>query len=177
MGATHNAIPVRLDRGEEIDVVIMAAPRLDDLIKEGKVRQEGRVDLVRSTIAMAVKAGAPKPDINTPKALRRTLLAAKSIACSDSDSGVYLITELFPKLGIADRIKDKVIKIEATPAGEAVASGGAEIGFQQISELLPVKTYHRKTAAARSTAGHLLCGGYPGNRKESGGRQEAHSTL
>ena len=139
MGATHNAIPMRLDRGEEIDVVIMAAPRLDDLIKEGKVRAEGRADLARSNIAMVVKAGAPKPDISTLEALKKTLLAAKSIACSDSDSGVYLTTELFPKLGIADRIKSKVMKIEGTPVGEAVASEKAEIGFQQISELLPVK--------------------------------------
>lgn len=139
MGATHNAIPMRLDRGEEIDVVIMAAPRLADLIKEGKVRAEGRTDLARSNIAMVVKAGASKPDISTLDALKKTLLAAKSIACSDSDSGVYLTMELFPKLGIADRIKSKVIKIEATPVGEAVASGKAEIGFQQISELLPVK--------------------------------------
>jgi molybdate transport system substrate-binding protein len=65
MGATHNAIPMRLNRGEEIDVVIMAAPRLDDLITEGRVRANGRVDLARSNIAMAVKAGAPKPDIST----------------------------------------------------------------------------------------------------------------
>lgn len=139
MGATHNAIPMRLNRGEEIDVIIMAAPRLDDLIKEGKVRGEGRVDLARSNIAMAVKAGAPKPDISTLDALTKTLLAAKSIACSDSDSGIYLTTELFQKLGIAGRIKGKVMKIEATPVGETVASGNAEIGFQQISELLPVK--------------------------------------
>jgi molybdate transport system substrate-binding protein len=65
MGLTYNAIPMRLNRGEEIDVIIMAAPRLDELIKEGKVRAEGRVDLARSNIAMVVKAGAPKPDIST----------------------------------------------------------------------------------------------------------------
>ena len=139
MGTTHNAIPVRLDRGEVIDVIIMSAPRLDDLIKMGKVRAEGRIDLARANIAMAVKAGALKPDISTMDALKKTLLAAKSIACSDSDSGVYLTTELFQKLGIAGRIKGKVIKIEATPVGDAVASGNAEIGFQQISELLPIR--------------------------------------
>ena len=139
MGATHSAIPMRLNRGEEIDVVIMAAPRLDELIKEGRVRADGRVDLARSNIAMAVKAGAPKPDISTLDALTKTLLAAKSIACSDSDSGVYLTTVLFQKLGIADRIKGKVTKIEATPVGETIASGNAEIGFQQVSELLPVQ--------------------------------------
>lgn len=139
MGTTHNAIPVRLSRDERIDVVIMAAVRLDELISEGKVRADGRIDLARSNIAMAVKAGAPKPDITTLDALSKALLEAKSIACSDSDSGVYLTTELFEKLGIADRIKSKLMKIEGAPVGEAVASGKAEIGFQQISELLPVK--------------------------------------
>jgi molybdate transport system substrate-binding protein len=139
MGTTHNAIPLRLERGEVIDVVIMAAQALDDLIKQGKVRAGSRIDLVRSSIGMAVKAGAPKSDISSVDALKRTLLAAKSIAYSDSASGVYLSTELFPKLGIADQIKDKTRKIEADPVGGVVASGEAEIGFQQISELRPVK--------------------------------------
>jgi molybdate transport system substrate-binding protein len=139
MGTTHNAIPIRLERGESIDVVIMAAPALDDLIKQGKVRAGSRVDLVQSKIGMAVKAGAPRPDISTVDALKRTLLAAKSIAYSDSASGVYLSTELFPKLGIADQIKTKSRKIEAEPVGGVVATGEFEIGFQQISELRPVK--------------------------------------
>jgi molybdate transport system substrate-binding protein len=139
MGTTHNAIPVRLGRGEAIDVVIMAAPALDDLTRQGKIRPASRVDLVESKMGMAVKAGAPKPDISTLDALKRTLLAAKSIAYSDSASGVYLSTELFPKLGIADQIKSKCRKIEADPVGGVVASGEVEIGFQQISELRPVK--------------------------------------
>ena len=139
MGNTHNAIPLRLERGEAIDVVIMAAPALADLIKQGKVRAGSRVDLVDSRIGMAVKAGTPKPDISSVEALKRTLLAAKSIAYSDSASGVYLSTELFPKLGIADQIQGKSRKIEADPVGEAVARGEIEIGFQQISELRPVK--------------------------------------
>jgi molybdate transport system substrate-binding protein len=139
MGTTHNAIPIRLERGEAIDVVIMAAPALAGLIKQGKVRAGSNVDLVESYIAMAVKAGAPKPDISTVDALKRTLLAAKSIAYSDSASGVYLSTELFPKLGIADQIKGKSRKIEADPVGGVVATGEFEIGFQQISELRPVK--------------------------------------
>jgi molybdate transport system substrate-binding protein len=139
MGTTHNAIPVRLDRGEAIDVVIMAAPALDDLIKQGKVRADSRVELVQSKIGMAVKAGAPRPDISTVEALKKTLLAAKSVAYSDSASGVYLSTELFPKLGIADQIKAKSKKIEADPVGGVVATGEFEIGFQQISELRPVK--------------------------------------
>jgi molybdate transport system substrate-binding protein len=139
MGTTHDAIPMRLQRGEVIDVVIMASDALDDLIKQGKVRTGSRVDLVRSAIGMAVKAGAPKPDIGTLDALKRTLLAAKSIAYSDSASGVYLSMTLFPNLGIDAQSRGKSRKIEGTPVGEAVAKGEVEIGFQQISELLPVK--------------------------------------
>jgi molybdate transport system substrate-binding protein len=139
MGTTHNAVPVRLARGESIDVVVMAAPALDDLIKQGKVRAGTRVDLVQSKMAMAVKAGAPHPDISTLEAFKRTVLAAKSIAFSDSASGVYLSTELFPKLGLWEQIKGKSKKIEADPVGGVVAIGEFEIGFQQISELRPVK--------------------------------------
>jgi molybdate transport system substrate-binding protein len=139
MGTTHNAIPVRLDRGEAIDVVIMAGPALDVLIQQGKVRAGSRADLVQSKIGMAVKAGAPRPDISSVEALKRALLAAKSIAYSDSASGVYLSTELFPQLGIWEQIKGKSKKIDADPVGGFVATGEFQIGFQQISELKPVK--------------------------------------
>ena len=135
LGSLPTAIPARLERGEEIDVVIMAAPALDALIQQGKVRPGSRVDLVQSGIGMAVRAGAPQPDISTVEALKNALLAAKSIGYSGSASGVYLSTELFPKLGITHGTR----KIEATMVGEAVAKGEVEIGFQQISELLPVK--------------------------------------
>ena len=97
-----------------------------------------RVDLAQGKIAMAVHAGAPKPDIGTVEAFKRTLLAAKSIAYSDSASGVYLSTVLFPKLGIADQIAGKSRMIPAEPVGLVVARGDAEIGFQQMSELLAV---------------------------------------
>jgi len=138
MGTTVNAIPVRLERGEPADVLIMVGYALGDLVKNGKVIADSRVDLVKSLIGVAVKAGAPKPDISTPDALKRALLAAKSIAYSDSASGVYVSTEMFAKLGIAEEMKDKARKIPATPVGEIVAHGDAEIGFQQISELKPV---------------------------------------
>src|SRR5262249_41927734 len=134
LGTTHNAIPVRLARGEAIDVVIMADVGLEALIKQGKIQPGSRVDLVRSNIGMAVKAGAPHPDISNLEAFKRTVLAAKSIAYSDSASGVYLSTELFPKLGIADQIKAKSKTIPADPVGGVVATGEFEIGFQQISE-------------------------------------------
>jgi len=138
MGTTANAIPVRLERGEPADVLIMVGYALDGLIWQGKVVTDSRVELVKSPIGIAVKSGAPKPDISSPDAVKRALLAAKSIAYSDSASGVYVSTEMFEKLGIADAMKDKARKIPATPVGEIVASGEAEIGFQQISELKPV---------------------------------------
>ena len=139
MGTTTNAIPVRLERGEPADVLIMVGYALDGLAKQGKVIADSRVDLVKSPIGVAVKSGAAKPDISNADAVKRMLLAAKTIAYSDSASGVYVSTEMFDKLGIKDEMKDKARKIPATPVGEIVAHGTAEIGFQQISELRPVE--------------------------------------
>jgi molybdate transport system substrate-binding protein len=139
LGATPDAIPNRLKRGEPIDVIILAGPGLDALIRDGMVDASTRVPLVRSLIAMAVRNGAPKPDISTVDALKRTLLQAKSIGSSDSASGVYLRTVLFPRLGIAEQIKAKSKVIEAYErVGDALARGDIEIGFQQVSELKPV---------------------------------------
>jgi molybdate transport system substrate-binding protein len=138
MGTTDNAIPVRLARGEPADVLIMVGYALGDLIKQGKATADSRVDLVKSPIGIAVKAGAPKPDISSVDALTRALKAAKSVAYSDSASGVYVSTEMFAKLGITDAMKSKARQIPATPVGEIVAKGDAEIGLQQISELKPV---------------------------------------
>ena len=139
MGTTTNAIPVRLERGEAADVLIMVGYALDNLAKEGKVISDSRVELVKSPIGVAVKSGAPKPDISNADAVKRMLLAAKTIAYSDSASGVYVSTEMFDKLGIKDAMQGKARKIPATPVGEIVAHGEAEIGFQQISELRPVE--------------------------------------
>jgi molybdate transport system substrate-binding protein len=139
MGTTVNAIPIRLERGEAADVLIMVGYALGELVKQGKVVADSRVDLVKSPIGIAVKSGAPKPDISSADAVKRALLATKTIAYSDSASGVYVSTEMFEKLGIADAMRDKARKIPATPVGEIVARGDAEIGFQQVSELLPVQ--------------------------------------
>jgi molybdate transport system substrate-binding protein len=138
MGTTTNAIPVRLERGEPADVLIMVGYALGDLAKNGKVIPDSRIDLVKSGIGIAVKAGAPKPDISSADALKRALLAAKSVAYSDSASGVYVSSEMFKKLGIEEEMMSKARMIPATPVGEIVAHGDAEIGFQQISELKPV---------------------------------------
>jgi molybdate transport system substrate-binding protein len=133
-----DSIPAKLQRGEAVDVVIMSASGLDDQIKAGTIIAGSRVDLGRSGIGMAVKAGTPKPDISSVDALKRTLLAAKSIAYSSSISGVYLSTELFPRLGIADQVAGKSQRIDRERVGSVVARGEAEIGFQQTSELVPV---------------------------------------
>lgn len=139
MGETPQAIPMRLSRGEPADVLIMVGYALDDLAAKGKVVSASRVALADSLIGVAVKKGAPKPDLSSPETLKAALLASKTIAYSDSASGVYVSTEMFKKLGIAEQMKDKARKIPATPVGEIVASGAAEIGFQQISELKPVE--------------------------------------
>src|SRR4051812_42661059 len=106
MGTTVNAIPNRLERGEPADVLIMVGYALDDLVKQGKVIADSRVDLAKSPIGVAVKSGTPKPDISSADAVKRALLAAKSIAYSDSASGVYVSTEMFQRLGIADAMMD-----------------------------------------------------------------------
>jgi molybdate transport system substrate-binding protein len=139
MGETPQAIPMRLSRGEPADVLIMVGYALGDLIDKGRVAADSRVDLADSPIGIAVKAGASRPDISTPESLKAALLSAKTVAYSDSASGVYVSTEMFGKLGITEAMRDKARKIPATPVGEIVASGDAEIGFQQISEMKPVK--------------------------------------
>ncbi|QRX84789.1 substrate-binding domain-containing protein [Glaciimonas sp. PAMC28666] len=139
MGEAPEAIPNRLKRGEPADVVIMVGYALGDLIKQGKVEPDSRVDLADSRIGMAVKAGSPKPDISTVEALKSAMLHAQSIAYSDSASGVYIERELFKKLGIEEQVKPKAHMIQKTPVGQLVASGEYQLGFQQVSEILPVK--------------------------------------
>jgi molybdate transport system substrate-binding protein len=136
-GSGPETIPNRLARGEPADVVILASGALDDLIAQGKVVAGSRVDLVRSTIGMAVRAGAPKPDISTVAALKAALLGAKSIGYSSSASGIYISTELFQRLGIADQVLPKSKDARGERVGALVARGEVEIGFQQVSELLP----------------------------------------
>jgi len=138
MGGASDSIPVRLGRGEPVDVVIVIESAFDPLIKAGHIVAESRVQLARSVIGAAVRKGAPKPDISSVAALRQTLLQAKSIAYSASASGTYISTEMFARLGIADQVKGKAKRIESERVGTIVARGDAEIGFQQVSELLPI---------------------------------------
>jgi molybdate transport system substrate-binding protein len=137
-GGAPDSIPTRLARGEAADIVIVSAEALDALIAANLVQPGSRVDLVLSRIGVAVRAGAPKPDISTVEALVRTLRAAESIAYSASVSGTYISTELFPRLGLAEELQPKSRRIESERVGTIVARGDAELGFQQISELLPI---------------------------------------
>lgn len=139
MGGAPDSIPVRLDRGEPVDVVILASTALDNLIETGRVVPGSRVDLVRSTIGMAVRKGAPKPDISTVEKLKQVLLAAKSVAYSASASGTYIGAEMFQNLGIAEQMKGKSQRIVSERVGTIVARGDAELGFQQVSELMPIE--------------------------------------
>jgi molybdate transport system substrate-binding protein len=138
-GIREESIPNRLRRGEPVDVIMLPDASLNELIKEGLIVSSSRVPLARSGIGMAVRAGAPKPDISSVDGLRRALLQAKSIAYSAQVSGLYLSNELFARLGIADQLKPKSIVVERERVGAVVARGEAEIGFQQVSELLAIK--------------------------------------
>lgn len=124
-----------LDGGTAADLVILTAEAIEELIARGKVVPGSRVDLAKSGVGVGVKSGAPKPDISTTEALKKTILAARSIGYSTGPSGVY-VTGLFQRLGVADEIKGR---LKQTPTGvfvgSIIASGEAEIGFQQISEL------------------------------------------
>lgn len=142
VGDSPEAIPARLSRGEDADVLIMDGSGVDFLVAHKLARAESKIVLAESAFGMVVRAGAPKPDISTVDALRKTLLEAKSIAYSDSGSGTYLSTVGFKKLGVADQVAAKSHKVRGPPSGESVASfvahGGAEIGFQQVAEMINV---------------------------------------
>lgn len=139
IGNAPDSIPSRFARGEKFDLVILSEGGLEALMKEGKLVKGSRVDLARSQIGAAVRKGTPKPDISTVAALKQALLNAKSVAYSASASGTYISTEMFPKLGIADDMKDKAKRIMSERVGAVVARGDAELGFQQVSELIYFK--------------------------------------
>src|SRR5258706_11855272 len=126
----------RIADGEPYDLIIMAGPAIDDQIKLGKAVAGSRVDFAQSGTGLAVKKGAPKPDISSVDAFKKTLLATKSIGYSTGPSGVYMLS-VFEKIGIADQVK---AKLKQTPSGvfvgALIATGETEIGFQQISELV-----------------------------------------
>ena len=137
-GGAADSIPARLERGERFDVLIMSQAGLNELTAQGLVRPDTREDLASSSIGMAVREGAPLPDISTPEAFVETLLAAESIGYSASVSGTYVSTELFPRLGLAEPLAPKSRRIESERVAAVVARGEVEIGFQQVSEILSI---------------------------------------
>jgi molybdate transport system substrate-binding protein len=132
-----NNVAKRVSAGETADLVFLPAAEIGQLIREGKLVGESRVVLATSGVGVAIRAGAPKIDASSSDGIRKALLAAKTIAYSGGPSGVH-IAALIQKWGIADKIKLAAVPT-GTPVGEVVARGDADIGFQQISELLPVK--------------------------------------
>jgi molybdate transport system substrate-binding protein len=123
--------------GAVFDVALLPRPEIDELTKSGRIAANTVRDVTRSTVGLAVRVGAPKPDIATVAALTRSLIAARSIAYSDGPSGAY-IAGLLERLGIAREMKPKT-KLTGGPVAELVANGEAEIGMQQIVAILPVK--------------------------------------
>jgi molybdate transport system substrate-binding protein len=129
----------RLRDGETPDIVLLAAPELDKLIAEGKLAAESRTDIAKSGIGVAVRSGLPKPDVSSGEAVKQAVLSAKSVAYSTGPSGIYIIS-LFQKMGISEQIKKKVTQTPSgVQVGELLARGDADLGFQQVSELIHVK--------------------------------------
>ena len=129
----------RVQAGEAFDVVILASDAIDKLIAGGHLQAGSRVDLVRSGVAAAVRAGAPVPDISNEDALRQAVLAARTLSYSTGPSGVAL-QKLFERWGIAEQIAPRIVQAPpGVPVGALVARGEVELGFQQLSELLHVQ--------------------------------------
>ena len=171
MGDSPEAIPTRLAKGESADVVILDGEAAGKLAERGLVKGDSKTTLARSLLGMVVKAGEPKPDISTVDSLKKTLMDAKSIAYSDSGSGTYLSTKLFAQLGVADAVKGKSRKVRGPPSGEPVAAvvarGEAQIGFQQVSELINVPgTSFVGAIPAELQPGFTFAGALTANAKE-----------
>jgi len=134
------AVPLKaeIEKGASFDLAILTVAGIDDLIKQGKLAGATRAVLAKSGAGVAVRKGAPKPDISTVDAFKRALVNAKSVAyVEQGGTGIYL-KELLPRLGLAEALKDKIVRLPPeNPAAHAVANGEAEIGMTQISEIPP----------------------------------------
>ncbi len=140
IGTGDASIPNRMKRGEVADLVICDDGIVQGFIRDGQARAAGHAPLARSMVGLAVRAGAPAPDIGTTASLRDTLLRAASIGYSASVSGRYVTTELFHRLGIHDQVMPKCVFIgNGQRVGTFIANGEVELGFQQVSELLPIE--------------------------------------
>lgn len=128
----------RVQAGEAVDVVVLASNVIDKLIAEGRLLSGSRVDLVKSGVSVAVREGAPRPDISTEEAVRRAVIAAESVSYSTGPSGVHL-EKVFARWGILETIRARiVVPRPGVPVASLIASGAAALGFQQLSELMNV---------------------------------------
>jgi molybdate transport system substrate-binding protein len=123
--------------GASIDLIVSGDETVDALIKDNLIAAGSSAKVMQSRVGLGVRTGAPKPDISTSEALKAALLAAKNVAYSQGASGQFFTT-VIAKLGIADQLKPKTVIVSGRPVGAAVASGEAEIGIQQVAELVPV---------------------------------------
>ena len=126
----------RVQAGEAIDAVVLASNAIEQLIAAGRIVAGSRRDLVRSGVAIAVRAGAPRPDIGSEEAVKRAVAGARSLSYSTGPSGVHL-AKLFVRWGIAETLEDRIVQAPpGVPVGTLVADGKVELGFQQLSELM-----------------------------------------
>ncbi len=133
------AITKRIGDGEAADIVLIAAPNIERLIAQGKLSPGSRADFAKTGVGIAVRSGLPKPDVSTADAVKKAVLEAKSIAYSTGPSGFYIV-ELLRKMGISDQVRDKVKQpASGTQIAEMLARGEADLGFQQVSELVHAK--------------------------------------
>jgi len=139
VGTTPRAIPVRLRSGEAADLVILFDDAIDGLISERLLVRGSKVRLATSAIGMAVRKGSPKPDIGSAGAVRSALLGAASFAYSASMSGSYVASGLLSKLDLPEEVSRRGVRVTGEPVGIVVARGEAALGFQQVSELLPIE--------------------------------------
>jgi molybdate transport system substrate-binding protein len=135
--ALTSVLKQEIEAGAAFDIALLPRPELDELVVAGKIAAGSVADVTRSAVGLAVRAGAPQPDIGTVAALKETLLRARSIGYSDGPSGAY-IAALLDRLGIAEAVKSK-IRLTSRPVAEIVAEGQAEVGMQQVVAILPVK--------------------------------------
>ena len=161
----------QLKEGAGIDLLIADEEVINDFVKDGLIAAGGGTRVMLSRVGVAVRAGAPKPDIGSAEALKAALVAAKSVAYSQGASGRHFLT-VIARLGLVDTLKPKTVIVQGKPVGAAVAAGEAEIGVQQVAELL-AGSRHRsgRSAARRFAEDHRLRGGRSGQGQGPRGRQ------